>query len=131
MDPMIPGTEKHGAAESDRRVIVFDTTLRDGEQAPGASMDLEQKLEVARVLQALGLDVLEAGFPVTRTAATSAPLPGSSPRSVGSVTSTLHATHNAPARIATAASARSRQPMSGEKPWITAVTWSSAVRTVG
>src|SRR3989442_14346486 len=45
------------------RVIVFDTTLRDGEQAPGASMDLEQKLGVARALQALGVDVLEAGFP--------------------------------------------------------------------
>src|SRR2546429_2675551 len=49
-------------ASSDR-VIVFDTTLRDGEQAPGASMDLEQKLRVARVLTALGVDVLEAGFP--------------------------------------------------------------------
>ncbi len=45
------------------RVIVFDTSLRDGEQAPGASMDLEQKLRVARALQALGVDVLEAGFP--------------------------------------------------------------------
>jgi len=45
------------------RVIVFDTTLRDGEQAPGASMDLEQKLRVARVLRGLGVDVLEAGFP--------------------------------------------------------------------
>jgi len=45
------------------RVIVFDTTLRDGEQAPGASMDLEQKLRVARVLTSLGVDVLEAGFP--------------------------------------------------------------------
>src|SRR5207244_1782375 len=49
-------------ASSDR-VIVFDTTLRDGEQAPGASMDLEQKLRVARALTALGVDVLEAGFP--------------------------------------------------------------------
>src|SRR5207302_8594368 len=45
------------------RVVVFDTTLRDGEQAPGASMDLEQKLAVARALQALGVDVVEAGFP--------------------------------------------------------------------
>src|SRR5207237_4525082 len=49
-------------ASSDR-VIVFDTTLRDGEQAPGASMDLEQKLRVAHALTALGVDVLEAGFP--------------------------------------------------------------------
>jgi 2-isopropylmalate synthase len=45
------------------RIVVFDTTLRDGEQAPGASMDLEQKLAVARALQALGVDVVEAGFP--------------------------------------------------------------------
>jgi 2-isopropylmalate synthase len=46
------------------RVIVFDTTLRDGEQAPGASMNLAQKLQVARVLGYLGVDVIEAGFPV-------------------------------------------------------------------
>ena len=46
------------------RVIVFDTTLRDGEQAPGASMNLAQKLQVARVLGHLGVDVIEAGFPV-------------------------------------------------------------------
>ncbi|HZX43766.1 MAG TPA: 2-isopropylmalate synthase [Myxococcaceae bacterium] len=46
------------------RVIVFDTTLRDGEQAPGASMNLSQKLQVARVLGHLGVDVIEAGFPV-------------------------------------------------------------------
>jgi len=55
--------EKHGENGSDRRVIVFDTSLRDGEQAPGASMDLEHKLLVARALQALGVDVVEAGFP--------------------------------------------------------------------
>jgi len=46
------------------RVIVFDTTLRDGEQAPGASMNLQQKLQVARALAQLGVDVMEAGFPV-------------------------------------------------------------------
>jgi 2-isopropylmalate synthase len=46
------------------RVIVFDTTLRDGEQAPGASMNLSQKLAVARVLAQLGVDVIEAGFPI-------------------------------------------------------------------
>jgi len=46
------------------RVIVFDTTLRDGEQAPGASMNLSQKLQVARALASLGVDVMEAGFPV-------------------------------------------------------------------
>ncbi|MBI4182855.1 MAG: 2-isopropylmalate synthase [Proteobacteria bacterium] len=46
------------------RVIIFDTTLRDGEQSPGASMNLEQKLRVAEVLEELGVDVIEAGFPI-------------------------------------------------------------------
>jgi len=45
------------------RVLIFDTTLRDGEQAPGASMNLSQKLEVAAALQALRVDIIEAGFP--------------------------------------------------------------------
>ncbi len=45
-------------------VIVFDTTLRDGEQSPGASMNLHEKLEVARALEKLGVDVIEAGFPI-------------------------------------------------------------------
>src|SRR5690625_5611212 len=50
--------------ESDsNRVIVFDTTLRDGEQAPGFSMNLSAKLKMARALEILGVDVLEAGFP--------------------------------------------------------------------
>ncbi|MFL5435358.1 MAG: 2-isopropylmalate synthase [Myxococcales bacterium] len=44
-------------------IVVFDTTLRDGEQAPGASMDLHQKIRVARALQRLHVDVIEAGFP--------------------------------------------------------------------
>jgi len=46
------------------RVIVFDTTLRDGEQSPGASMNLEEKLRIAQVLAELGVDVIEAGFPI-------------------------------------------------------------------
>jgi len=46
------------------RVIIFDTTLRDGEQCPGASMNLREKLEVARQLARLRVDVIEAGFPV-------------------------------------------------------------------
>ncbi len=45
------------------RLIVFDTTLRDGEQAPGCSMTLAEKLQVARALERLGVDVIEAGFP--------------------------------------------------------------------
>ncbi|MFL5412316.1 MAG: 2-isopropylmalate synthase [Myxococcales bacterium] len=44
-------------------IVVFDTTLRDGEQAPGASMDIHQKIRVARALQRLHVDVIEAGFP--------------------------------------------------------------------
>ena len=44
------------------RVVIFDTTLRDGEQSPGFSMNLGQKLRVAKALQALGVDVIEAGF---------------------------------------------------------------------
>jgi 2-isopropylmalate synthase len=47
------------------QVLIFDTTLRDGEQCPGASMNLREKMEVARQLQRLGVDVIEAGFPVT------------------------------------------------------------------
>jgi 2-isopropylmalate synthase len=46
------------------RIIIFDTTLRDGEQCPGASMNLREKLEVARQLARLRVDVIEAGFPV-------------------------------------------------------------------
>ena len=47
-----------------RRIIIFDTTLRDGEQSPGASMNLAEKLEVAQALVGLGVDVIEAGFPI-------------------------------------------------------------------
>ena len=45
-------------------VHIFDTTLRDGEQSPGASMDDHQKIEVAHQLARLGVDVIEAGFPM-------------------------------------------------------------------
>ncbi|MFM8217704.1 MAG: 2-isopropylmalate synthase, partial [Planctomycetaceae bacterium] len=46
------------------RVILFDTTLRDGEQSPGCSMNTAEKLEVAAALVDLGVDVIEAGFPI-------------------------------------------------------------------
>ncbi|MFH1355046.1 MAG: 2-isopropylmalate synthase [Candidatus Omnitrophota bacterium] len=46
------------------KIIIFDTTLRDGEQAPGASLTSEQKLEIAFGLEKLGVDVIEAGFPI-------------------------------------------------------------------
>ncbi len=48
----------------DKRVLIFDTTLRDGEQAPGCSMNLEEKVRLAHQLARLGVDVIEAGFPV-------------------------------------------------------------------
>jgi 2-isopropylmalate synthase len=46
------------------RVLIFDTTLRDGEQCPGATMTLEEKLEVAELLDTMGVDIIEAGFPI-------------------------------------------------------------------
>ncbi|HEX6047316.1 MAG TPA: 2-isopropylmalate synthase [Pyrinomonadaceae bacterium] len=46
------------------RIRIFDTTLRDGEQSPGCSMDLGEKLRMAEVLQQLGVDIIEAGFPI-------------------------------------------------------------------
>tara|TARA_R110000868_G_scaffold4155_31_gene25551 strand:- start:3325 stop:4878 length:1554 start_codon:yes stop_codon:yes gene_type:complete len=46
------------------KIIIFDTTLRDGEQSPGASMNLEEKLRIAEMLDEMGVDVIEAGFPI-------------------------------------------------------------------
>ncbi len=51
------------AAPKDR-VIIFDTTMRDGEQSPGASMSLDEKLELAKILEDMKVDVIEAGFPI-------------------------------------------------------------------
>ena len=47
-----------------RQIVIFDTTLRDGEQSPGASMNLAEKMELAQAMVALGVDVIEAGFPI-------------------------------------------------------------------
>src|SRR5437773_5484483 len=47
------------------RVLIFDTTLRDGEQSPGISLNRQEKLEIAHQLARLGVDVIEAGFPIT------------------------------------------------------------------
>jgi 2-isopropylmalate synthase len=55
--PTVPVREKD-------RVLIFDTTMRDGEQAPGASMSLAEKLELAKILEDLGVDIIEAGFPI-------------------------------------------------------------------
>jgi 2-isopropylmalate synthase len=52
------------SASDSNRVVIFDTTLRDGEQSPGASMNLEEKLRIAAVLEEMGVDVIEAGFPI-------------------------------------------------------------------
>src|SRR4029077_19657305 len=45
-------------------VIIFDTTLRDGEQSPGCSMNVEEKVRMARQLDRLGVDIIEGGFPI-------------------------------------------------------------------
>ena len=50
--------------ESNARVLVFDTTLRDGEQSPGATMSLPEKLEIAALLDDMRVDIIEAGFPI-------------------------------------------------------------------
>ena len=50
------------------KVLIFDTTLRDGEQAAGAAMTAEEKLEIARKLERLNVDIIEAGFPVNSEA---------------------------------------------------------------
>jgi 2-isopropylmalate synthase len=53
------------SAKSEKdRVVIFDTTLRDGEQCPGATMTHEEKLEVAELLDEMGVDIIEAGFPI-------------------------------------------------------------------
>jgi 2-isopropylmalate synthase len=46
------------------KIFIFDTTMRDGEQSPGASMSLEEKIQIARVFDELGIDIIEAGFPI-------------------------------------------------------------------
>jgi 2-isopropylmalate synthase len=53
------------ARQNSQAIVIFDTTLRDGEQSPGASMTFEEKLQVAGLLDAMGVDIIEAGFPVT------------------------------------------------------------------
>jgi 2-isopropylmalate synthase len=50
---------------SSNRVLIFDTTLRDGEQSPGAAMNLDEKLKIADMLEELGVDIIEAGFPIS------------------------------------------------------------------
>ena len=61
--PAATNDSSDGEDVSPDRVLIFDTTLRDGEQAPGFSMDLHAKLKLAHALEELGVDILEAGFP--------------------------------------------------------------------
>src|SRR5258706_4628992 len=56
------------AISAPARIVVFDTTLRDGEQAPGFSLDVPAKLAMARALDGLGVDIIEAGFPIASPA---------------------------------------------------------------
>ena len=49
---------------SQDKVVIFDTTLRDGEQSPGATMTHAEKLEIAGLLDEMGVDIIEAGFPI-------------------------------------------------------------------
>ena len=58
-----PGESAVAGVDNDR-VVIFDTTLRDGEQSPGASMTHEEKLQVAELLDEMGVDIIEAGFPI-------------------------------------------------------------------
>ena len=46
------------------RVYIFDTTLRDGEQSPGATMNLGEKMQIAQLLEEMQVDIIEAGFPI-------------------------------------------------------------------
>ena len=56
--------ENEAARAAEDRVVIFDTTLRDGEQSPGISLDQGEKLEIAEQLARLGVDIIEAGFPI-------------------------------------------------------------------
>ena len=57
-------TNPAAAKRDEDKIVIFDTTLRDGEQCPGATMTFEEKLQVAELLDDMGVDVIEAGFPI-------------------------------------------------------------------
>jgi 2-isopropylmalate synthase len=65
MNDSAPGTGQTHNGKQAERVYVFDTTLRDGEQSPGISLNVQEKLEIAHQLARLGVDIIEAGFPIT------------------------------------------------------------------
>ncbi|HHS82806.1 MAG TPA: 2-isopropylmalate synthase, partial [Devosia sp.] len=64
MSKNIPTNVSGADAAASDRIFIFDTTLRDGEQAPGATMTLEEKLQIAELLDEMGVDIIEAGFPI-------------------------------------------------------------------
>jgi 2-isopropylmalate synthase len=64
MDETNPVAQRPPKLSNSDKVFIFDTTLRDGEQCPGATMTFEEKLEVADFLDAMGVDIIEAGFPI-------------------------------------------------------------------
>ena len=51
-------------SKTNNYVKIFDTTLRDGEQSPGASMSLSEKIQIAEIFDTMGIDIIEAGFPI-------------------------------------------------------------------
>jgi len=59
-----PNRPRSGGYVANEKLIIFDTTLRDGEQSPGFSMNTEEKLLLARQIESLGVDIIEAGFPI-------------------------------------------------------------------
>ena len=56
---------RSGIEKNDQRIFIFDTTLRDGEQSPGVNLNSEEKLAIAQQLARLGVDIIEAGFPIS------------------------------------------------------------------
>ena len=62
------GEYSQAMADTSTRVVIFDTTLRDGEQAPGFSLEVPAKVQMAKALDALGVDIIEAGFPIASPA---------------------------------------------------------------
>ena len=63
-DPEVAGSSSEAVAQTDQ-VRIFDTTLRDGEQAPGIALTRSEKVEIAEQLARLQVDILEAGFPIS------------------------------------------------------------------
>ena len=100
-----------GVPRSERdRVVIFDTTLRDGEQCPGATMTFEEKLQVAELLDEMGVDIIEAGFPIASEGDFEAVRRSPSrAKHVGD----LRARARATSRTSTAAARRSSQPQRG------------------